>query len=282
MQIALLKWYIILFVIAILLYSFVETKRKEAKEYRKKNLIYCIVAGLCFGIITLIGFLGLRNFSLYYFISLQALLLITGILHVQLVYKILPWTSRGSFLWEFLFGFGIVFIGAVFMLLAFTTLGLTDHYYMMLGAVAWFLIPFFILQALNSYVSIPGKDLKKWYYPVDQKIDPPSDSEMEAPVVITFEFKKRYEDSEKTIFRAKAPLAMPLGRLFYYFINDYNDRHPDTPIETVDTDNDAFGWVYQHKQQWYNLSKFLDPDGTVAENKIRENSVIVCKRVNKS
>jgi hypothetical protein len=71
---------------------------------------------------------------------------------------------------------------------------------------------------------------------------------------------------------------MRLGKLFYYFLNDYNDRHPDTPVEITEEEN-AFGWLFYHKPGWFTRIKYLDADQTVKHNRIKENSIIVCKRV---
>lgn len=279
MQTEFIKWYIFLFVLAFILYSIAEAKVKEAKAYRKKNLLYCIVGGATIGIITLIGFLGLKNYSLYYFIAIQTLLLTIGILHTNFLYKILPWASLSSFLWEFLFSISIASIGTLIMLLSFTTLKLTDHYYLMLSAITWFFIPYFFVQAVSKYISIPEMNFKRWFYPLNQEIAPPTDPEMAEPVVISFEFQKRNKDTEKTTFRAKAPLSMQLGKLFTYFINDYNERHPDTPIEITFEENNPYGWIFYNKPIWYRKLKYLDYERTIKDNQIKENSVVVCQRV---
>jgi hypothetical protein len=282
MQTELIKWYLILLVITIILYSLVERKVKGAKTYRKRNLLYCILGGMCFGVATLSGLTGLVNFSLYYFIVIQVLLLVVGIFHSHFLFRILPWSSRESFWWELLISIMVACIGAIFMLFIFASLKLTGLYFVMISAIAWFFVPFFFVQAVNRYMAIPKMTMKKWLYPINQEIAPPTDKEMAAPVVITFEFQKRDSDPEKTVFRAKAPLSMQFGRLFYYFINDYNDRHPDTPIEIVLDGNKPYGWVYHFKQRWYHKTRYLDPEATIEENQVRENSVIVCQRVNKS
>jgi hypothetical protein len=131
-------------------------------------------------------------------------------------------------------------------------------------------------------MSIPKRNLKNWLYPLNETIPPPTDPEMANPVIISFVFQKRNSDPEKTVFRAKAPLAMQMGRLFYYFINDYNERHPGTPIEIASEENKPYGWVYHFKRRWSLKTKYLDPDATISENQVRENSVIVCRRVNES
>ncbi len=273
-----IKWYIIIFVCALILYSVFENKVKDAKSSRKKNLIYCIAGGFIFGLVTLVAFFGLRNYSLYYFILIQALLLITGILHLKFFSNILPWSDRVSFWGELLFSIVIAWFGAFFMFVAFTSLDLTSHYFLMLSAMLWFFIPLLFVRTVAGYMAIPKLNYKKWYYPVNQQISPPRDKDLASPVVITFEFRKIQTDTNNSVFRAKAPLQMSLGKLFYYFINDYNDRHPDTPIEVKEEDN-AFGWLFYHNPKWFTRIKYLDAEQTIKKNRVVENSIIVCKRV---
>ncbi|TLX71646.1 hypothetical protein E9993_19970 [Labilibacter sediminis] len=282
MHAELMKWYIILLIVAFIIYSIMETKAKEVKPYRRVNLLYAGVVALTIGIVPIVWYLGFKESTMWYFVTVQFLILIIGILHTIFLYKILPWTSPFSFICEFLFSLTIICLGSIFLLISFSYLHITDRYFLMLSALVWIFVPFLFMQAFNSYVAIPGKIFKKWVFPLHQAIAPPSDNEMESPVVITFEFSKTQSDNEKTIFRAKAPLHMSLGRLFYYFINDYNDSHPDTPVEISSHENAAYGWLFFKKGKWYRKSQYLDFEETIENNKIRENSVIECHRVNQS
>jgi len=97
--------------------------------------------------------------------------------------------------------------------------------YSFLLAGTFFLLPTMIYHTFEAYHVIPLKEFKKWYYPIGQAIDDPSDRELEGPFVISFEFEKKFDDTTVTTFRAKAPRYMKFGRLFYFFINDYNSRH---------------------------------------------------------
>jgi len=72
---------------------------------------------------------------------------------------------------------------------------------------------------------------------------------------------------------------MELGELFYYFINDYNERHPLEHIQYVNGPGDPHGWMFYKKPKWYNiLTRYMDADRTIFLNGIRENDVIVCIR----
>jgi hypothetical protein len=279
MKMEVLGFIISLLVIGLILLAVIGSRVKTYKKYRKANLLYALAAAGCFFIIGLTGFFGLAKVPLYFFIVIQALILIMGILHIYLLFKLLPWAASGKFVGEFLFSLAITIFGAAFLLLAFTLLKLHDHRFVFLSALVWFMVPLFFRLAFHRLYSIPPKILKNWFYQSDKAMEDPTDSELESPVIVSFVFLKNRENQEMTIFRAKAPKAMKFGRLFYYFINDYNDRNPGEAIEVVNNENNPFGWIFYHKQKLPLIRHYLDPDETVHENRIRENSIIVCRRV---
>ena len=148
----------------------------------------------------------------------------------------------------------------------------------MVTSIVWFLVPFFFIKALAWYSMIPERQFKTWIYPVDNPIPDPTDSELAMPMVISFEFQKKVNDTDYTIFRAKAPKDIQFGKLFYFFINDYNSRHPEGVIE-VSSKTNPYPWVFHFKPKWLMKTRYLDPDETVFHNQIKENSVIVCNRI---
>ena len=277
-----LRLCIILFVLALVIFIIISAKATKAKPYKRINLLYAIITAFCFGIAGLTGYLGLIHIPFYYFIVIQILLLIIGILHVHFMYRFLPWTSRSFFWWEFLFGIMISSLGAVFMLLAFAILKFKDHNYLMLSAIVWFFIPWFVVQAEHRFRLIPAKIFKKWVYPVGQHIPDPSDSDLASLIVISFDFQKKNDDPEITSFRAKAPKGMQFGKLFYFFINDYNEKNSESTIEVVNNKNNSFEWIFYFKPKWYCKRKYINPDESVHDNHIRENSIIVCQRTKES
>ena len=239
-----------------------------------------IVTALCFGIACLTGFLGLKDHVFSFFIVIQVFILVIGILHAYLLFELLPWTSKGKFVWEFLFSLAIACLGSIFFLVIFTLLlKLQPIQYVMLSGITWFFIPFFFVQAYHRWLSIPSRIFRKWFYPVGKEIADPLDSELVSLFVISFIFHKKMEDTEITTFRAKAPSKLVFGRLFFYFINDYNERHREGPIEFLDKENRPYGWIFHHKPSWISRKRYIDPDEIISDNRIRENSVIYCQRI---
>lgn len=270
---------IIFIIVVIFLLSLILSRVKEAKKYKKTTIIYLILTALCFGIAGFIGFLGAIKNLVAFFIVLQVLFLIIGILHSFLLYKLVPWSSKNKFIWEFLFSFSIALLGAIIFLLVYNFI-LHFHalQYVLLAAITWFFVPFFFVQSFYRFLAIPGRIFRKWYYPLGKEINDPLDSELVSLLVVSFEFHKKMNDPEITTFRAKAPAHMVFGRLFYYFLNDYNERHQEGPIAFLDADDRPYGWVF-FKSNWLGRKRYIDPDHIITDNRIREDSVIICQRI---
>jgi len=273
---------IIIFIIAVALLSFFMARVKEAANYKKGTIIYLVITAFCLGITGLTGFLGLMDDLFSFFIVIQALILVIGSFHAVLLYRLLPWASKDKFIWEFLYSFVIACFGAIFFLLGFTfLLHIAAFQYVMPSSFVWFFVPFFFAQAYHRYLAIPSRIYKTWQYPYGKEIPDPLDSELVSLFVISFVFHKKMNDPEMTTFRAKAPAKMVFGRLFYYFINDYNDRHRESPIEFLDQENHPYGWIFYHRPFWIKR-RYIDPDQFISKNRIRENSVIYCQRIKES
>jgi uncharacterized membrane protein YdcZ (DUF606 family) len=262
---------------SILVFSLLISKAPGAREKKKATLAYILVAGLCIGVCGLLQY-PLRDQALVFFIILQILMLLLGILHVVLGKKLLHWPQKESFTGEFLLTLVTAFLGGTVLLLSFALIKMENFNLLMLSALVWFFIPFLFSKAVAFYALVPDRVFKTWSYP-DKPLPDPTDSELAAPMVISFEFKKKTDDQAFTSFRAKAPKDIQFGRLFYFFINDYNGRHPEGTIEAVSRPNLPYQWVFHFKPRFLTGKRYLDPDESVYHNKIKENSIIVCHRI---
>ena len=152
--------------------------------------------------------------------------------------------------------------------------------YMALAGL-FFMVPLLVWQTYLKAIEIAPKIYKLWYYPVQHRAEfLPDDSKLKNFLIISFEFKKKEEDDYYTNFRAKAPVDMEAGELFYYFLNDYNIRHAKSKINYIDNKSgQPYGWIFYKKPKWYTIfTKYIDMDKTVFINNIRENDIIVCNR----
>lgn len=253
--------------------------RNSFKPFSKRAILYLVIAALLFALTGLI--IGAPLFSSYtgYFIFFQVLFLLYGTAHVYLMERKLPWGADRAFWPDFIFTFLVMVAGAVGFVLAYRLVNREGLEIALMPSVLVFLVPLFVLYTFRQAMALPPKVLKQWYYPVHQPVEDPDESKLKNLLLISFEFQKKGDDAWYTNFRAKAPTDMELGTLFYYFINDYNERHPEGRIHFVNGQGTPHGWMFYKKPKWYNIfTRYVDADRTIFTNNIRENDVIVCAR----
>lgn len=221
-------------------------------------------------------------FTVFWFFA--GIFLIFGIAHLVFFKKKYfyseDYNRRKVFLAELLFCLALLFFTIVIFssLQYFISNEKSFLYYPMLMSMLAFFIPLATLQTFNAAYSIPSAEFAVWQYPVNEPIELPDESPGEKILVIAFEISKKKVDGVKTNFRAKGPETMKLGDLYYHFINDYNDLQSETPIIYAENDYTPHEWWFRRKKKWYQRHHIFDPELTIRENKIKENTVIICER----
>ena len=249
--------------------------------YRKPTILYILVAILIFAVL---GFAGYSSFFIRPTLTLiicQVIFFILGLYHIRCMHKYLKWSGSGKSFWfEMIFTIVVAAFGFMGFIIIFKWMNNSGYEYQVSSSVLFFVLAFFVYNSFLSAVNIPMKVYKKWFYPVHKEIDDPDETKLKNMLVISFEFQKKKTDEYFTNFRAKAPADMEFGKLFYYFINDYNERHPNGKIEYVSEKATPYGWVFYKKPRWYTINtKYIDTEHTFFTNHIKENDVIVCNRV---
>ncbi len=235
------------------------------------------------GIAFLASYIAANLFQLFWILA--SLYLLFGIIHVWLTHRRYfnhPREPRNKqFAAELLFALSIVaFSVAAFAALQYFLRDKDFLFYPLLMSLLFFFVPLLVYHTFKSVYAIPLPVYTVWNYP-EQEIELPDEKENERLYVIGFELAKKGTDRETTYFRAKAPAEMVLGELFYHFINDYNEVQSETPIEfryNREEQDHAHAWYFRTKPKWYTFSRILDPFQTVDNNKIKENTVIICER----
>jgi hypothetical protein len=252
----------------------------------KKPTLYSIVSSIIVSLIAFTsGFVTTHTFTVYWIIA--GIFLLFGMIHISIVKKRFfnsYETSTKGFIAEIMFGFSVIF----FVIVIFSSL----HYFLardkeylffpMLFSMLTFFVPILVLNTFYAAYKIPAADFVTWAYPLHQQIELPDENPGEKLYVIGFEIAKKNSDKHLTYFRAKAPDGMKLGELYYHFINDYNELQSETPIEYSTKEFDAYEWWFRRRPKWYQRNRILNPEITVRENGIKENTVIICERLNSS
>lgn len=181
---------------------------------------------------------------------------------------------------QFIFTLVVTILGfiAVFILNHFIFYN-SSHSLYTLGLVL-FPLPILFTYTLQLFLNIPDKIYKKWYFPVDHEMPNLDLLDLSRVLIIQFELLKSTSEISSTNFKAKAPLNMPFGELFYIFINDYNESHPQNIIEVLNDQQTPFPWIFTVKTPWWKGAKNVDPDLTFQENGIINNDIVFCLRVN--
>lgn len=190
--------------------------------------------------------------------------------------------TKNLLLAEVLFGLSVV----LFTILVFSALQYflkkdkAFLFYPVLMCGLLFFVPMLVYHSFLAAVSIPTTTYPTWRYPLHKPIELPDEEDnRDRIVVIGFEIAKQAADKRKTYFRAKGPETMKLGEFFYHFMNEYNEQYSQTVIAYTDGSFEPFAWWFCRKPRWYQATKIYDPERSIRENGIRENTVIVCERL---
>lgn len=252
---------------------------KNFSLYKKKALWYLAIMVLVFAVISSIPFLFTHQNSMSQYIFYEVWFLGLGVVHCNLMYTRF-WGSDDSFASELAFIVAIWLFGGIgFILIQHLFAKGEFSFYPLLTCMFAFALPTFVYKTFEKMMAIPAKIFKWWQYPAYQELPEVNEDDMRDLIVIGFELEKKVTDHDRTYFRARTPIKMDLGDLFYHFINDYNDRYPNTPIDVVDANGQPYGWVFHLKSKWVFTAKTLDPDKPVFMNGMQENSVVICNRI---
>jgi len=266
----------VFFILSVIFFGIYLAKVKGAGNIKWKLILYLIVAGILVALISSLGFIEFTKLPLRIFIAAQVWLLIIGILHAWLFEKIIALENKNP--GKILFTMALCFFGYGLVILSFKIYFLSPFPRFYFLPAFFFIAPAFVIIAFNNFIKIPVKVYKNWDFPAPGTLPDPNDNEMADPIIVNFEIRKQSEDS-RTVFKAKAPKAMDLGKLFYFFIIDYNSRHPNNPILIDDSNKKPFKWSFYMTANIITGRIHLDPEITISENRIKENASVICERV---
>lgn len=148
--------------------------------------------------------------------------------------------------------------------------------YLALGNTCAFLLPFLMVHAWNYYTCIPQSKFPVWYIP-DGEIDTRATIFLNS-ITLKIKVTQKYFDPEEMEFVITEPGRMPLGKVFYHFITRQNAK-ADMTIDCVDENKHPFGWEFYVENLNGLFKRHLNPEASLIDNKVEENTVITAKRV---
>lgn len=268
--------------IAGLIGFYINLNRKKAAGQllsNKKFIFFYLLFGI---VISCGGFIAMSptaSRSMSFFLLLQAGYAGLGFLASWLYKKNAPEElSQGRYAGVF-FVLANAFLGMIGFALVY-------HHYSPTGLAPWyalcvlpFVLPQFLSTAFRAYLDIPQEIHKVWYFPLNA--DPVDFDNIDTSTIymLELEYSKSVNDPRITNTKLRAPVTMKFGDWFRSFIENYNYKYESDPIQFTNYDQTPLGWMFFTKAGALGKSKFIDPDLTIAENRISEKDIILAKRV---
>jgi hypothetical protein len=255
--------------------------RKNRILSNRKAILYYLGVGL---FITAVGFLGLIPAvasSMLYFVLLQVFFLGLGFLVSYLWRKnsiedFQHSTSRNS---GILFIFANAALGTIGFTILFYYCSKTDLaiYYGL--SVIPFVLPHFISASFAKFKEIPHEIYKVWYFPLEEDEIDFNNIDTSSIYILELIYSKSANDNRLMNTKLRAPIHMKFGDWFRSFIEKYNRTYNADPIHYRNEDHSSMGWIFYVKPPFLGSARYIDPDKTIAENKILEKKAIIARRV---
>ena len=254
--------------------------RKSQLMSNTRLLVTVLVGGLILG---LPGFLGLIDlwFMPGYYLGNALLNLLLGIVFLRYLLHDLGPAYESRPLFTLLLGLVTGALGVYLYALIFNYVGTLNYGYWAASCLLPFLAPVLFSYAYIALVSVPNEIYKLWYYPRQAEEIVLEGVDYYRLMILEVQVRKHPLATGAPIkVKARTTPEMPFGLWFQKFIDDYNYKFPGEPIETRDQETTEYGWLfYSLKPSVFRLRHYIDFDQTIAQNKLREDYLIVARRV---
>ena len=230
----------------------------------------------------LASYISENPFEVFWFLG--GIFFLFGIVHMLLMHKRFfyaqQYNSNKVLIAEVLFGLAVIlFTIVVFSALQYFSKDKYFLFYPVVVSALLFFVPLMIFHSFQAAYDIPPARFPTWKY---QLLEPVKLTEIDGggrELIIGFEVAEKATDSGRTYFRVRAPETWQLSTLFYRFLDEYNDPDNKTTIEYIDKEDEPYEWWFYKKRKWYQVQKILNPEFSIRESGIKENTVIVCERL---
>lgn len=253
---------------------FIVAKREQIISH-KKILAVILLGSLILALPATLTFLELPYIPTV-FIFCAAYNLIMGMLYLSYYPNMLLKPEQEQWWMCLSVLFITALMGAAFFVIIFYFFSDIKYGLMSSYPTAFVFIPIVFKYTLDTLLAIPIEIYKVWYYGEEQKTNW-FDDDFSRMFVFEVELYKKTTDLSLTKIKAKAPETILFKDWFQRFIDDYNKKTPQKPIEAAHQDH--FGWVFYVKPLFWPIKRYIDFDKTIAENEITGRDTIVAKRV---
>src|ERR1700761_2127090 len=266
----------IVVVVAAAIMTIINKKNKVLTN--RRLIVTMLLTGIALGLPGLLGFLDLQ-FMPWGYIICQLYFITIGILYVWLAgkhYEEMLVQKKGFF---FICSFIAALLGIFLFKLGFDWLNDLDYGLWASTSVFVFLLPLLFWWGYLAYLNIPLEIYKTWEYPLHPEDIGMEHLDFNRLLVLELHLYKKIEDAEPLIVKAKAPQNMNFGLWFQKFIDDYNLKFPNAPVQYKQNSQESYKWIFYIKRSFFRQRHFIDPDLDITENRITEDFTIYAKRV---
>ena len=243
----------------------------------KKMIFYFLLSCLILVLPALLGFIDYW-FMPYAYIGLMVFYLILGYFNLDVLAEVIDGFKEKPYYVEFLFVFILMFVGMAFFSLVFNLCNELQYGLWASTCLLPFIIPTLFLKAYRTYMDIPLEVYRIWSYSEESGEVTADNFDSSKIIVVELEIFRQSEDTEPSNIKAKSSEITPFGAWFKTFIVDYNKRSPQTPIAYTDEFN-SYGWMFYTNTSILGRQRHIDPDLSLAKNKVKEKNIIIAKRV---
>jgi hypothetical protein len=266
--------YLLLPLVAMLLavVSYFVAKKNGLLSNKKLILMFLLFCALL-ALPGLLGFIQYR-FMPYIYIGLQVLYFFLGWIFLSIIKD----TREKPYYVEFLFVFITMFIGGALFSLVFNLCNSLQYGWWAATCLVPFIFPSVFRKTYETYLAIPLEIRDMWRYD-NQSIAEWENKMMDSGkvIVVGVELKKQTSDNTPLNITAKAQEDMPVGVWFKMFIEDYNKKSSEIPISHSDFDS-SYGWLFYTLTSVLSRKRYINPNLSFSQNKIKEKRVIIAKR----
>jgi uncharacterized membrane protein YuzA (DUF378 family) len=252
--------------------------KKNKIMSNRRLMVALLLTGLVLGIPGFMGALDL-NFMPWGFVLCQLTYLLLGILAVYLLSRYNPDAVEKQKGMTFFMGLIACVLGIFLFKLAFNYFNELRYGWLAGTSVLVFLLPLLFWWMYMAMLSIPAEIHHVWYYPAQSFYIDLDHLDFDRLKVLELELYKTAEDTTPLKVKVKAPPNMEFGVWFKKFIDDYNQKFPNSTISYASDTEGAYGWIFYLKPSFFSRKAYIDPNQSVEQNQIREKYTIFARRV---
>lgn len=270
--------YLIFPILGLLLVAVAAFVAKKNKLLSNKRLIFYVLLSIV--IMVLPALLGVFDYGFmpYGYLFSMMLYAALGRYNIALIPKVVFKEEGVKYRTEFGITLLLTLSGMVFYALVFNLCNELQYGLFASTCMLPFLLVSLFVRTYRLFLAIPESIYKVWRYNTTEHDQTYDNIDYSKLKLVKVELFKNEKDAEPLHLSAKAPDHMPFGVWIKRLISDYNLRSPLSPIDNYSS-NETGGWIFYLQKSVFLPNHYIDYERTVKENRIKENDLIVAKRV---